>query len=121
MLAIASGIIAWGGHIVLFDFEDWSGISEVLELAQAICANAWIHRDLLLGGGPTYGDQNRLRLDVAELLSELYLIPYVCNWVTVTAIHLTIRAHIETVVRPLMIHRESTWWSAKGYAQTFFL
>lgn len=78
ILGISTGIISWGGQVMPLDFEDWSGVSSVLQLSQAICTNAWAHRDLLLGEGPTYGDQNRLRLDVAEVLDELYLIPYAC-------------------------------------------
>ena len=59
------------------DFKQWSGVRAILELTRAICANAWAHKDLMLVPGRTYGDQNSLRMNMAELLMELSLVPYV--------------------------------------------
>ncbi|KZV64946.1 hypothetical protein PENSPDRAFT_149859 [Peniophora sp. CONT] len=75
VIAVSCGIITWGGSIVPIDFEDWSTVNGALELVRAICPNVWAHKDMLLGGGPTFGDQNRLRVDVAKFLHELALVP----------------------------------------------
>lgn len=75
VLAVSCGVIAWGVAIAPVDFNDWSTMPNALALVRAICPNIWDHRDLLLGGGPAYGDQNRLRLDTAKILFELSLAP----------------------------------------------
>lgn len=76
-MSIIIGVISWGGQNLPMDLNQWEGLPNILKLARAICANAWAHRDRLLGSGRRYGDQNSLRMSVAEILEELSLVPYV--------------------------------------------
>ncbi|KZV71624.1 hypothetical protein PENSPDRAFT_398488 [Peniophora sp. CONT] len=76
ILNTIGAVIQWGGSIETEDFGNWSGLLAVIRLARIACDNIWSNRERLLQNerSNAYGSQNHLRMNVAQMLFEIFLL-----------------------------------------------
>ncbi|VDB82900.1 unnamed protein product [Peniophora sp. CBMAI 1063] len=75
VLRIIGQIVQWG-TIETEDLGNWPAIYGILRLTRITCANVWANRERLLDDEKSivYGNQNGLRISVAQILFELDLL-----------------------------------------------
>ncbi|VDB82896.1 unnamed protein product [Peniophora sp. CBMAI 1063] len=76
IIRIVGAVIQWGGTIETEDLGNWSGLPAIIKLARATCTTAWANRERLLQNerSNAYGSHNHLRMSVAQVLFEIFLL-----------------------------------------------